>query len=248
MECKNCGEKLTGNYCSNCGQKAKVDRINAKYIYSEIPETFFQIDRGFFFTIKELFLRPGNSIRGFLEGKRKDYIKPIAYVLVLSTLYALLANLVSDTTFLGEVVLGMVEGGTTKESEPILTAILQWIADHHAYSMVLFLPFFSLASLLAFKRFNYNFFEHFVINAYLCGQQAIIYSFFVIIQYIGNTENYYFPILPLVLSIGFAFWTFIQVFNSLGKISSILRTVITYFLYFVIILIALAIGISIGMS
>lgn len=246
MICKNCREPLSGNFCSNCGQKAAVDRIDAKYILTEIPDTFIQVNHGLFFTIKEVFLRPGTSIRGYLDGKRKNYIKPIAYVLLLSTLYALLATLVSDTTFLGEIVLGMAEGGATKESEPILTKILQWIADNHAYSTVLFLPFFSLGSFLAFKKFNLNLFEHFVINAYLSGQQAIIYSIFVIIQYIGSFENYYYPLLPLFLSIGFAFWTFMQFFNSTGRITSLFRTVLIYFLYFVIIMIIILIGVIIG--
>jgi len=242
MNCKNCKVLLTGNYCSHCGQKSKVDKIDAKYLISEIPETFFQVNHGFFFTILEIFRNPGNTIRNYLDGKRKNYIKPIAYVLLLSTLYALLANLISGSTFLGEIVLGMAEGGTSKESDPILSLILQWIADNHAYSTVLFLPFFSLASFLAFKKFNFNFFEHFVINAYLSGQQAIIYSFFILIQYLGNIESYYYPLLSLFLSIVFAFWTFIQFFKSSGNLSTIIRTVITYFLYFIIIVIIFLIG------
>lgn len=245
MNCKNCDKPLTGNYCSNCGQKARVDKIDAKYLLNEIPETFFQVNHGFLFTIKEILLNPGNTIRNYLHGKRKNYIKPIAYVLLLSTLYALLASLVSGTTFLGEIVLGLAEGGTSKESDPIFSLILQWIADNYAYSTVLFLPFFSLASFLAFKKFNYNFFEHFVINAYLSGQQAIIYSIFVLIQYFGNIENYYYPLLSLVLSIVFAFWTFIQLFKSAGTFSTIIRTVITYFLYFIIIVTIFIIGFAI---
>ena len=242
MTCKNCGEEISGNYCSNCGQKTKIDRINAKYILSEIPNTFFQIDAGLFFTIKEFFIRPGNSIREYLEGKRKNYIRPISYVLLLSTFYALVANLVSETTFLGEVVLGMLEGGTSSGSDPFLSSVLTWIAENHAYSTVLFLPFFSISSLISFKKYEYNFFEHFVINAYITGQQAIIYSFFVLVQYIGNIDFYYYPIISLSLSNGFAFWTFIQLFSPAGKISSFLRTLMSYILCYLIILAFLVIG------
>ncbi len=242
MTCKNCGEHVDGNYCSECGQKSKVARINAKYVLSEIPETFFQLNHGLFFTIKELSLRPGTTIRKYLNGKRKNYIKPIAYVLLLSTLYALLAKLSSGETFLGEIVLGMAEGGTSSESEPVLTSFLEWIADNHAYSTILFLPLFSLASYIAFKKYNYNFFEHFVLNAYLTGQQAIIYSVFLLIQYVGDIEVYYFPMLSLSLSIGFAVWTFIQFFESANKINSLIRILITYLLYFLIIISILLIG------
>ncbi|MFY0696913.1 MAG: DUF3667 domain-containing protein [Balneola sp.] len=243
MTCKNCGEEISGDFCSYCGQKTKVDRINAQYILSEIPNTFFQIDTGLFFTIKEFFKRPGNSIREYLEGKRKNYIRPVSYVLLLSTFYALVANLISETTFLGEVVLGMAEGGPSTQSDPVLSTILQWIAQNHAYSTVLFLPFFSISSLIAFKKYRYNFFEHFVINAYITGQQAIIYSFFVLVQYIGSIDLYYYPIIPLSLSVGFAFWTFIQLFSPAGKISSFLRTLMAYILCYLIILAFLVIGI-----
>jgi hypothetical protein len=236
MTCKNCGEEVSRDFCSNCGQKTKVDRINAQYILSEIPNTFFQIDTGLFFTIKEFFIRPGNSIRDYLEGKRKNYIRPI------STFYALVANLISETTFLGEVVLGMAEGGPSAKSDPVLSTVLQWIAENHAYSTVLFLPFFSISSLIAFKKYRYNFFEHFVINAYITGQQAIIYSFFVLVQYIGSVDFYYYPIISLSLSIGFAFWTFIQLFSPAGKISSFLRTLMAYILCYLIILAFFVVG------
>ena len=132
--------------------------------------------------------------------------------------------------------------GTSSESEPVLTSFLEWIAENHAYSTILFLPLFSLASYIAFKKYNYNFFEHFVLNAYLTGQQAIIYSVFLLIQYVGDIEVYYFPMLSLSLSIVFAFWTFIQFFESASKINSFIRILITYLLYFLIIISILLAG------
>ena len=162
--------------------------------------------------------------------------------MLLSTFYALVANLISESTFLGEIVLGMSKGGTNSESEPILSTVLPWIADNHAYSTVLFLPFYSLASFIAFKKYSYNFFEHFVINAYITGQQALIYSFFVLVQFAGNIENYYYPLIPLCFSIGFAFWTFIQFFKNTGKISAFIRTLLTYSIYFIILIIFFVIG------
>ena len=243
MNCKNCGQQLNGNFCRQCGQKAKIDTINASYILNEVSDTFLQVNHGLFFTIKELYLRPGISIRDYLEGKRKNHFRPIGYVLLLSTIYALIANLISETTFLGEIVLGIAEGGTNQETDALFNSVLHWIANNHAYSTVLFLPFFSLASFIAFKKYPYNFFEHFVINAYLSGQQAIIYSLFVLIQYLGNIEYYYFQLIPLSLSIGFAFWTLIQLYSSAGKVQSIFRVLLTYFLYFIIVIGIVLIGV-----
>jgi len=37
--CKNCNEPINGNYCSNCGQPAKLKRIDGRYIVYEIRDT-----------------------------------------------------------------------------------------------------------------------------------------------------------------------------------------------------------------
>ena len=56
MNCKNCGEVLTGKYCSKCGQKASVDKLNLSSFSSEISDGVFNMNKGLFYTIKELFL------------------------------------------------------------------------------------------------------------------------------------------------------------------------------------------------
>ena len=89
MICKNCDHDFDGDYCNNCGQKSTVQNINFKFLIDEISNTVFQVNRGLFFTVKELFVRPGHSIREFLNGKRKQHFKPLAFVLVVSTIYVL---------------------------------------------------------------------------------------------------------------------------------------------------------------
>ena len=43
--CKNCGTEFNGNFCSNCGQPAKLKRIDAHYIKHEI-EHVLHYDKG----------------------------------------------------------------------------------------------------------------------------------------------------------------------------------------------------------
>lgn len=69
MICKNCKNTFEGNFCNRCGQSSKVRKINFRYVLDEVPNSIFQIDRGFLFTVKELFTRPGHSIREFIKGK-----------------------------------------------------------------------------------------------------------------------------------------------------------------------------------
>lgn len=67
MICKNCNTNFKGNFCNNCGQSCNIERINAKYLLAELSLFLLQLERGIFFTIKELFLRPGHCIREYLD-------------------------------------------------------------------------------------------------------------------------------------------------------------------------------------
>ena len=92
MKCKNCDQNIDTNFCPNCGQSAKVGEINLSYFLQEMTDSLFQINRGFFFTMRELFIRPGESIREYLSGKRNNHFTPIAYVLTLSTIYSTISS------------------------------------------------------------------------------------------------------------------------------------------------------------
>ena len=78
MNCKNCGNIVEGEYCNHCGQRSNVGRITLSSLLNELTESIFQIDRGFFYTLTQLFARPGKSIREYLNGKRRKHFKPIA--------------------------------------------------------------------------------------------------------------------------------------------------------------------------
>ena len=58
--CKNCGTLITGNFCNNCGQK-KYKRIDKKYLIDEFQYTILHTNKGFFYTVKNLFKNPGKQ-------------------------------------------------------------------------------------------------------------------------------------------------------------------------------------------
>ncbi len=79
-KCKNCNHDLKGNFCNNCGQTKETHEINFKSILHEIQHSIFHIDKGILYTTKELFIRPGLTIREYLHGKRVKHFKPFAYI------------------------------------------------------------------------------------------------------------------------------------------------------------------------
>jgi len=91
--CKNCGHQVDLKFCPNCGQKASVKRLEMKSVLTELPHSVFHIDKGFLFNVTQLFKRPGYAIKDYLEGKRKNFYNPLAYMLVVLGTMLLAMNL-----------------------------------------------------------------------------------------------------------------------------------------------------------
>src|ERR1035437_8773131 len=102
--CQNCNAVLHGKYCSNCGQSSEIHKIDIHYLSHDIQYGLLHFDKGILFTTKELFTRPGNSIREFLEGKRAKHFQPISLVLVLAGIYGLLFHFFKINMFENYVV------------------------------------------------------------------------------------------------------------------------------------------------
>ena len=142
----------------------------------------------------------------------------------------------------------MVRALTETGSEKSITAnILSWLSNNFSYSSLFLLPFFSLASYISFRKEEYNFFEHLILNCYLTGQQTLIYLISTIIIFLMNVESYHLPAFTVLLTILFTFWTFNQFFSNRKLFSKTLLTFTSYVLYFfVIMLIILTFGIIDG--
>ena len=90
--CKNCNQSFEGHFCNNCGQSAKTHQINFQFLWHDIQHGLFHFDNGILYTSKQLFTRPGNTIREFIEGKQVRHFKPFSLVIVLATVYGLLIH------------------------------------------------------------------------------------------------------------------------------------------------------------
>jgi len=237
MECKNCGNRFEGNFCNQCGQNIRVDKLTLKNFFTELWESVFQVNHGLFFTIKTLFQRPGHAIREFLNGHRKVYFKPVAYALVLSTFYFFLTKIFGTSTFLNDVIAGF-QGGAADKAEfdhnaVILEFSTKWLTDNFAYTNLFFIPLFSLASYIAFLGKGQNYLEHVVINSYMIGQQTLFYSSFVLIGTVTGLNDLVHTV-DLFLVIAYRFWVYVEFYNNDRKMHVVLRVFLSYLiLYFI---------------
>lgn len=231
MNCKNCGEIVEGKYCSHCGQKSNVGKITISNLLNEFSESVFQINRGFFYTLKELLTRPGKSIKEYLNGKRKKHFKPITYVLTLSAIYFLISQISGQNTWMDDLVTGFSNGAYDSGKRIIKPSILIWFLKNFAYTTVLLLPVFSFASYISFLGLRTNYFEHIVLNSYITGQQAIIYLLFTLIK--TSIDNEIIELFPTLIAFSYTIWVFWQFFKKGNRIINILRSILTYILYFI---------------
>lgn len=241
MICKNCKHRFEGNFCDNCGQNSKVQRINFSYLVNEIPNSIFQINRGFLFTLKELVIRPGASIREFLSGKRKRHYKPVAFLLITSTLYVLITYLTDRNTIMEDLVFGF-RNGAKGEAQASEQAVLDWISKYQAYVTLLILPLYSLASYSAFSKSKYNYFEHLVINIYIMAFQIVIY---LILGFIFFKENILL-ITPIVIGMAYNMWTYNQLFDDKKLRTNLARVVLTYVIFIILVVVIIFIAGALG--
>lgn len=230
---------MSGNYCSRCGQHSRVARLNASSFIREVSETVFQIERGFFKTVIDLFWRPGYAMREYLEGKRREYYKPLAYALMLSTAYFLFTNLFGLETFFGQAVTGFNAGykeGVKGDFKLDLNVIL----DNYAIITLMLIPLYALAMYIAFFNKRYNILEHIAIRSFVVGQQAIIYLFFSLLFLLLGQSDLLESIAAL-MPIVYVFWVNTQLFGPNKKWKSILKTAGFYILLFIFLQVLLGI-------
>lgn len=235
--CKNCSHKLEGNYCKNCGQSAHTHDINFKEFLHEIQHSILHVDKGILFTTKELFIRPGHAIKEYIDGKRVRHFKPIAYILILSTVYAILSKMASlpmfTENFLTGFMNGFEDGPNPNPKFKSFISIINWLVSHYAYFTLITLPILSLASYIIFNRAKYNYFQHIVLNCYIAGQRTVLYLVFLLLFYFLPNVEFVKDLNAIIKMIGgmmLTFWTYYQFFDAYSPIKRISFTILHYFL------------------
>lgn len=89
--CLNCGTTLSGQYCGNCGQRARSRLISIWELLREAFGDLLELDSRLWRTLIPLAIRPGKLTRDYLEGRRARFMPPFRTYLVLSIIFFLVA-------------------------------------------------------------------------------------------------------------------------------------------------------------
>ncbi len=89
--CLNCGARLTGQYCGECGQRSTHRLISILELVRDAFGDLFELDSRLWRTIRPLLFKPGALTKDYLEGRRARYMPPFRMYLVLSLIFFVIA-------------------------------------------------------------------------------------------------------------------------------------------------------------
>jgi hypothetical protein len=96
--CPTCSKEVSGNYCSNCGERILADKqeLRLSHFLKEAYHELFDLDSKFVRTLRYLFTRPGFLTLEILHGRKSIYIKPIRLYIMLVLLHFLSFSMIQS--------------------------------------------------------------------------------------------------------------------------------------------------------
>lgn len=160
MICIDCKIDHKEKFCPNCGENAFVKPITFTSMFESAFTTITNMDKGFFFNLKNLTLKPQEMISDYIVGKRKRIYNPISFLIITVTIY-----LIIDSFF---------PTPPHEKSKPINELAYQigyesgrFIKTHLKYFWILSIFWLSTSLQLLFKK--YSFAENLAISSFLIG-------------------------------------------------------------------------------
>lgn len=248
--CKNCNAALEGPYCSQCGQKALAERLTVGYILRSFLEAITNLEQGFWYTFRRLMARPGQVVREYLAGKRRQYYHPVRYLIIMAT-FSALVTLVSGIYDLQQSeIRGLQEKALGVEPSKRQAEVQQWVQEESKKYLnlivLLTLPFVSLASFRLFRKREYNYAEHLAINAFWTAQLSFIGLAMILVFLLFPGLALYFFIFSMLLSSLYYALGYRQLFDvSRGQAlaKGLLANILGFSLMFITIMALTAIGV-----
>ena len=238
--CKNCEKPLEENvnYCPNCGQKADTGRINWHFLFHEIQHGIFHVDGGILFTVKELFTRPGHSLREYINGKRKNHFKPVLLIMIIGSICGLINYFLNKKDKLKDDTIADISASSTdlqkmnqyidlKGFVEYMQKVFKWFPEHLAFTILILVPVAALSFYFAFKKKKVNYVEWLVIMCFMSGQALLVFALNLILEHVSPVLS----TIGLIVMVILSYWTMIQYFNDSKKFNVILRTTYGWFLY-----------------
>ncbi|BAO76367.1 DUF3667 domain-containing protein [Winogradskyella sp. PG-2] len=232
---QNFNVKTKDDFLDKKGKLKVPKRIDRKYILSELV-SILNLDKGIFYTVKEILIRPGKSVQHFIKNDRNKIVKPITFIVFCSLIYTIAQQHLINNDFLDEFGSGYTNTLGLKNSA--LVSIFEWVKKNYGYTNILMSVFTALWVKLFFRKSNYNFYEILTFLLYVLGISTLIYSLFIVLDILTGYRLLY---LGGIIGFVYSSWALGQFYSSRkainyikGVIANMLGMITFYFISIII--------------
>jgi len=218
MECKNCRTNLseTAEFCEKCGRKVINHRLNFKTVTAEFLETYISWDNKFFKTFIHLITKPQVVANGYLNGVRKRYMQPFAYMLIILSLYGIYLLLAKEQMLTNLETLnykGVVNPNPKTQAlqENFNKKWISFLTNYFSLFTFMTIPFFAFINKIIFKK--NNFIEHNVSLLYAYATYSLISIFIGSLGLIFSIKVAYLSSFSLFIMIFYHVYFYKKMYN-----------------------------------
>lgn len=170
MNCLNCGNHLSGNYCSNCGQSAKTHRLSIwHFLVHDLVHSFWHVDHGILFTLEEVLVRPGKAAMEYIRGKRAGRFPILTFILILLGISFWLYGKAGTAHHIEAPVIS-----GPKAAQEFVDMIVLIITHYTKWIFLSLLPIGSIGTWIVFRSSRNNYTENLLINSYAFAAAMVV--------------------------------------------------------------------------
>jgi len=215
--CRNCKESIDVNwdYCPTCGRPTKLRRIDKHYFIQELAD-FFSANKGMVYTVKNVLLRPAESVKQFLTEERYRFVKPVTFLFISSLIYGIVIQIFNIT---------ITDYYQQADPTPALELVSNWIFEYPGYLNIVVGLLWALFLKMFFRKVDYNLFEILVLLCFVLGITTLFSSVMAIIERVADNVNIMF--LSFGIGMIYPIWAIGQ-FLDRKKVSSYVKAFLSY--------------------
>ncbi len=193
--------------------KPALKRINSAYIWHEFQH-IFHFEKGFLYTMKGLMLQPGKTVREFILEDRTKAVKPVIFILVISTVVTLILKYTGDNIYFFST--------EQFHHRKIVEKTYEWLNHNIGYTFLILGIHITFWTKLFFRKHPYNFWELLITFCYYIGQALFI--IFILIIVLKYTHLPFIEDLGKYVGFIYLFWATGQFFGEKKLINYIKST------------------------
>lgn len=154
-------------FCPNCGEKAEVKRITLGSMISDVFSTVTNMDKGFLYNLKNLTLNPQKITSEYINGKRKEILNPVSYLIYAVSIYLIIIIVFDNPKELSDIV-----DEPRKWLRKISYEAGYFIRAHLKYVWIFTIFPLALSLKIIFNKYNYI--ENLAISSLIIGHATLV--------------------------------------------------------------------------